>query len=295
MPSPLRSAHSRHRRSDCRSLYNNNISALDAGAFASLPLLQSLRLDGNQLKTLPLGAFSTLRALTTLQLNSNLIATVSSGALGNLPLLSSLRLDANRISSLPSSAVGFLGLGLPALSVLCVSSHRHPRCLQLLSYTLCSTLHFDTTYWCSPPRSPVGFSVTRSRALRRTPLTRWSPSRICTTPPCSAPIYENQIQSPPAILILPPPRLGPCFLQATAHQPVIPAAHGGLHQAHEAIRAVRRPTSLCGFACLVLLARKHAFCAAPFVWCPPSYSHHSMSVNSIVLLLLASGTCAIIG
>ena len=96
-------------------LSGNQLSAWPAEVFGTLPLLTSLRLDGNHIATLPrmLGAHG---QLTELNLSGNRLSMLPAGALRGLASLERLHLSNNALATLPKDA--FKGLArLNALSL----------------------------------------------------------------------------------------------------------------------------------------------------------------------------------
>ncbi len=99
-------------------LHDQSIASLQAGDFAGLTSLTTLRLNSNQLSTLPTNAFSGLTTLTTLYLNSNQLSTLPA-AISGLTSLTQLYLNDNRLSTLPTNAFS----GLTSLTTLSLSAN----------------------------------------------------------------------------------------------------------------------------------------------------------------------------
>ena len=82
-------------RAVCSDLSNNDITIIESGAFADLPLLTTIKVSGNYITIIESGAFSNLPLLTTIDLSNNGITIIESGAFSNLPLLSTIDLSQN--------------------------------------------------------------------------------------------------------------------------------------------------------------------------------------------------------
>ncbi len=82
-------------------LYNNLLTSLPAGIFDDLTNLLTLDLHGNHLTSLPEGIFDELINLQTLNLHNNRLTPFSSGIFDELTNLQTLNLDNNQLTSLP--------------------------------------------------------------------------------------------------------------------------------------------------------------------------------------------------
>jgi hypothetical protein len=90
-------------------LHENEISSLEAGAFAGLGNLRGLSLGGNQISSVQNISSAGLGNLMGLILYKNQISSLEAGAFAGLGNLKFLSLDMNQISSLEAGA--FAGLG----------------------------------------------------------------------------------------------------------------------------------------------------------------------------------------
>ena len=72
------------------NLNNNDLTTLDAGDFAGLPMLTDLRLESNSLTTLADGVFDGLAALETLNLRRNQLQSLPDGVFEPLTALTGL-------------------------------------------------------------------------------------------------------------------------------------------------------------------------------------------------------------
>ena len=89
-------------------LSGRDLSALQAGDFAGLDHLETLRLDNNRLTTLPHGVFAGLIRLETLRLDNNRLRALPEGAFAGLGRVRILRVDGNDLRTLPAGT--FVGL-----------------------------------------------------------------------------------------------------------------------------------------------------------------------------------------
>uniref|UniRef100_A0A667IKM4 Vasorin n=1 Tax=Lynx canadensis TaxID=61383 RepID=A0A667IKM4_LYNCA len=91
---------------DTASLYvfENGITTLDAGSFASLPGLQLLDLSQNQLASLPGGVFQPLANLSNLDLTANRLREITNETFRGLRRLERLYLGKNRIRHIQPGA-----------------------------------------------------------------------------------------------------------------------------------------------------------------------------------------------
>ena len=106
------------------NLVNRNVTTLQAGDFAGLTALTTLRLENNQLSSLPARVFDELIALTQLQLYRNRLSRLPAGVFDELTALTTLTLSSNQLRSLPTgvfdelTALTSLSLGNNQLSSL---------------------------------------------------------------------------------------------------------------------------------------------------------------------------------
>ncbi|XP_077560275.1 G-protein coupled receptor rickets [Haemaphysalis longicornis] len=89
-------------------LSRNNLTSLDAAAFADFPGLKELRLEHNGLEWLPEDAFKGVENVTFLSLEGNNFTEVPWQALRRLPVLETLHLNKNRLTEVrPSEEPSF--------------------------------------------------------------------------------------------------------------------------------------------------------------------------------------------
>ena len=102
----LRSGAFREVGSTLRALYldNNQLAALDAGAFDGLAELIQLFLGNNQLATLPSGVFDDLASLARIRLRDNALTTLPSGVFDNNANMQAVELENNNLTALPPDA-----------------------------------------------------------------------------------------------------------------------------------------------------------------------------------------------
>lgn len=85
-------------------VFENGITTLDAGTFASLPSLQLLDLSQNQITSLPSGVFQPLANLSNLDLTANRLREITNETFRGLRRLERLYLGKNRIQHIQPGA-----------------------------------------------------------------------------------------------------------------------------------------------------------------------------------------------
>lgn len=90
-------------------VFENGITTLDAGTFASLPGLQLLDLSQNQITSLPGGVFQPLANLSNLDLTANKLREITNETFRGLRRLERLYLGKNRIRHIQPGAFDALG------------------------------------------------------------------------------------------------------------------------------------------------------------------------------------------
>ena len=105
----------------------NRIQTLPAGIFTDLTSLKQMNLAGNLLETLPSGVFSTLTSLETLSLDNNNIMSLDANIFSALTSVTFLNLHGNSLETLPGGVFSGVGVadfdGLTALASLRLSSN----------------------------------------------------------------------------------------------------------------------------------------------------------------------------
>ncbi|XP_037689394.1 immunoglobulin superfamily containing leucine-rich repeat protein [Choloepus didactylus] len=184
------------------SLSANRLPGLPGGAFAEVPLLQSLWLAHNEIRTVAAGALAVLGQLKSLDLSHNLISDFAWRDLHNLSALQLLKMDSNELTFIPPDA--FLSLG--ALRSLQLNHNRlHTLAegtftpLTALSHLQINDNPFDCTcgiVWLKTWALATAVSIpeqdniacTSPHVLKGTPLSRLPPL------PCSAPSVQLTYQ-----------------------------------------------------------------------------------------------------
>ncbi|XP_004476676.2 immunoglobulin superfamily containing leucine-rich repeat protein [Dasypus novemcinctus] len=180
------------------SLSANRLPSLPGGAFAEVPLLQSLWLAHNEIRTVAAGALAPLGHLKSLDLSHNLVSDFAWSDLQHLGDLQLLKMDSNELAFVPRSAFR----GLRALRSLQLSHNRlHTLAegtfapLTALSHLQIHNNPFNCTcglVWLKTWALATAVSLPEQdniacaspRALRGTPLSRLPPL------PCAAPSVQ---------------------------------------------------------------------------------------------------------
>lgn len=97
-----------------------NVTKIDANAFANLTSVQELNLSNNQIKSMDDFAFANLFQLEKLSLNNNKLESLNASTFGNLTNVQNISLNSNQLKSIDSTTFQ----GLNSLQELDLSSNQ---------------------------------------------------------------------------------------------------------------------------------------------------------------------------